>query len=248
MVMGMGRSYAPGSKGGRMMKRRRTAHRYDAYSRRRSNLRTGGYAGRELRFNDTSVDGVDISQTVTSAEADPTTLNCLNGIAQGSGVSQRGGIRSTLHSIRVNGQVSFIPSFPNQGIVKLYLVLDKQTNGTQMTGPMYLSSSIASTWLSPLQHPNLENSHRFTLLSSKTITFKTQNHYWNGSAGVAPTVNVPFTLQKTWKAGLKTRYLSTGDTVASIADNSIHVLAICTDNSGASAKISYISRIRFYAD
>lgn len=218
-------------------------------SREAVNYRTGGYAGREVRFLDTSVEGRDIAVAISGATANPTTLLCLNAVGPGTGVSQRGGIRCTVKSIRINGVISFVPAFPSSGIVKLYLVKDKQTNGAQMTGTQYFDTAIASDFMSVMQHENLENAHRFSLLAKKTVKFVTQNHYWNGTTAVAPTVNVPFSLSKSFGAsGMKVRFLGSGTTIADIADNSLHLLALCTDNSGSSAKISYISRMKFYAD
>ena len=85
--------------------------------------------------------------------------------------------------------------------MKIWVVLDTQTNGAQMTADEYLATPASN------QHCistmiNLENSHRFKTLATKEITFENQNHYWNGSGGVSPTIVKPFHIYKSFGAGL----------------------------------------------
>ncbi len=214
----------------------------NAYKKR--NTRTGGYTGKELRFVDYDVNQAMLTDLGNGARADPSTALCLNAIAQGSGNSQRGGLRATIRSVQVRGYVKFSTA-TLQGIVKLYLVLDTQTNGAQLVPQELFADSPSSANFQAVNlFENLENSHRFKILQSKTVKFVTQNHYWNGTDTLAPSPCVPFTLTKSWKSGLQTRFSGTGATIADISDNSLHVVAISLDTS----ELNYVSRVRFYAD
>lgn len=214
------------------------------------NQRIGGYGGAELRFVDYNK-SVAVPFTTASMPVDPTTALCLNAIAQGSGNSQRGGLRASIKSIEMHGVVKF-PFASNQGEVRIWLVLDKQTNGAQLTGSDVFVDEANNDYTSS-QFLNLENKHRFTVLATKLVTYVNQNHYYDGvSAVAAPTVHKPFVIKKTFAGkGLQTRFLGTGATIADISDNSIHVLCAGTVTASGTAKsadIRYLSRCRFFAD
>lgn len=220
-------------------------------SRYRSmNKRLGGFAGRELRFVDYQLAETVLSPQVPAGIKDPATALALNAIAQGSGNNQRGGLRATIMSCQVKGVVVF-PKVSTQGIVKIYMVLDTQTNGAAMTADEFLVDPTddvhgVSAFI------NLENTHRFKTLAQTTATYVTQNHFGSSesSADLAPTIHVPFNLYKGWSSGMITRFLSTGATISDIADNSIHIVAICGQGpaNATSASIAYQTRIRYQAN
>lgn len=239
--------YARGSKG--YFKAGKTQRRVAAKAYAARNRRTGGYAGKEVRYNDVYISNIKVENTAAASVIDPATLNCLNGLAQGTGQSERGGLRATIKSIHIRGDLKWKFS-PTGGCCRILLVKDRQTNGAQMTGAELWNILAVSLYIQTSQHLNLENSHRFQVLADKKVKFVTQNHYLNAAGSdVAPSVITPFEIKHFFKGGMVTRFLDTGNTVSDIADNSLHLIAINSDSTISTAlDMSYVSRVRFYAD
>ena len=131
------------------------------------NIRTGGYRGLELKFADKEYDA-NIAVAVAGSEADPT-QNCLNGVAQGTTESQRIGRVQFVKSVYIKGHL-FFRDATGTGItaddyVRLFLVLDKQTNGAQMNAEDFLDDPTnAALDVDAMQ--NLQYSDRFQLLKT----------------------------------------------------------------------------------
>lgn len=216
----------------------------------RWNLRTAGFAGKESKYIDYS-HSVDIpTGRIDASDLDPATYLCLNAVSQGTGNQQRMGLRSTCTSISIQGHVTFPVANPvgsTTGYAKLWLLIDTQTNGAQATGEEFLTGPATNQVIS---HRNLENSHRFKTLKQITVCANSPSAYWDGVDQAGPEIVVPFEIHHKFKKPLQTRYLSTGDTVADVADNSIHLFGLSpqTNGNNSSAGIVFMSRCRFYAD
>lgn len=227
----------------------------DAQIRRAMNVRTGGYSGIEWNFFDCSRSAGLVS-TADSAggEIDPTTLNCLNCPAQGTGETSRLGRQITMGSIYVKGMVN-ISQQSNQTAtdiiptVMIALVLDKQTNGAQLNSEDVYTNQSGFSTLAPMPMRNLENIQRFQVL--KTVRIGPQEiagsiqPVYDGTNIEQMGANVPFEMYVNLK-NMKVNFISgeTGSSVSAIADNSLHLVAFCS-NVGTAPSVLYNSRLRF---
>jgi len=239
-------AYTPGRK--QMIPRPMT----DAQLRQMSNARTGGYLGQELKYMDTNVTaGSIVNNTWVNACVDPTGAGvlCQNGIGQGDGAQNRDGRAYAIKSVHVKGWISIDPikaqtTQLSDTLIRLVLVLDKQTNGAQMD-PQQLFNGAAGFALSGFR--NLEYVQRFRVIED--ITFRIEN------PGPAEAVNsfgaparlVPFQMNKDFKTPIKVTCSGAAGTVAAITDNSLHL--VCCQVSDVLVapvvKMNYWTRVRF---
>lgn len=214
-----------------------------------NNMRTGGFMGLELRFLDRNRTATTCGSNadLTGGEKDPSTVNCLNSMAQGTGESTRLGRAIVMHTIKVKGIIAFplVESqvFPSTTpLIAIYLILDMQTNGAQLSSEDIFTNKNASVPLLTSLFMNMENTDRFKVLDSQHIRLEPNvvneggiNLFAHGK------IEVPFTLGKNLRK-MTTLYKSTGGNISDIRDNSIHIVAFATN---ASVTIEYNSRLRF---
>lgn len=227
---------------------------YNGYTRRRKfkskyaklNPRTGGSIGQELMFRDQSDDAVTVPSTTTLMVIDEPASGCLNGMSQGSGESERVGMRVVNKRLDIN--VNWNQDGTTSQVLRLLVVQDTQTNGTMMTGDAFMPDKVSGLLDQNLNFANPFNSHRFKILYDKTFQGTQPSRYWNGSAEVSPegTKFIKIRLKLGGKKGIVTRYTTTGNTVSAIADNSFHLLAVA-DQSAGSDTLSWFSRLRYYS-
>lgn len=215
------------------------------------NPRIGGYLGIEKKFLDSSASYTVASPTdCTGAEADPTTLNCLNGIAQGDGESNRDGKNYIIKGITFDGVV-YRNQLAGQANINatvstfttVAIVLDTQTNGAQLNSEdVYTNPSAAANGNSDLLR-NLQYSKRFKVLKKWVCVdpmgpMFTHNGATYDIGGTAH--NISFYADN---LDIKVSCTGTGNTVSSIVDNSLHVVAF---TSGVNlVTLRYNARIRF---
>jgi len=111
--------------------------------RRFRGLRGYPQAGIETKFFDSSFGATALAAPPTNAswtamEANPTTVLCLNCPQQGTGNNQRDGRFITMESLQVNGAISYASQADQTAadtlpIVKVWIILDRQTNGGTAT-------------------------------------------------------------------------------------------------------------------
>lgn len=216
-----------------------------ASSYRARNMRTGGYLGIETKFIDYTYSDVPTA-TITDAEADPpaqgaqTAPGCISAIAQGDGESNRDGRKVVLKSLHIRGAVILIASADatlNDGrTIRVIVVVDTQTNGVQLNAENVI---LAATHV---EHGfrNLQFSKRFRILKDHTFEINALAGAGTGAANDSPATVKKFM----WNFPLNIPVNHTGTTavVASIADNSIHVIAFA---SGDGVTLAYESRVRF---
>lgn len=214
------------------------------------NQRTGGFVGIEKKFIDHSYTAsVAFTTDMSGCEADPAGVNCINGVAVGTGEDQRVGRKAWFTDVYVTGVVelentSLQTQAPHGGIVTIYVVLDKQTNGAQMASEDMFCNPSADGRAATTPFHNLQYSDRFKVLGKKTLTFPPSPCAFNDGVGTASTGanQKKFKIYK--KLKLECLYKGTDNTVASIMDNSVHVIMIAS--AGASTfTTSYNSRMRF---
>jgi len=218
------------------------------------NYRTGGFLGIEKKFLDTGIATTNlvVSAACQSCEFDPTTALCLNAPVVSDGQSGREGRQITMDSIEIKGSV-YIPPTANQNqvvaapIVTVFLVLDKQTNGAQLNSEDVFVSPYSAQANASMPSRNLEYEKRFSVLASRRINPIAMPLSFNVDTDVVYSSGIfhPFTLRKNLK-GMKVNFKQTGTdgTVATITDNSLHIIATCT-GIGAEPQMFYNSRLRF---
>jgi len=209
---------------------------------RRANTRTGGFVGRELNFLDLEGTGA-VSGLVASMRIDPATQNCLNAMAAGTGPSSREGNNIYMKKIYIQGAVSRqVDTFPDaQHPVKIWLVLDTQTNGATPDSSQIFTTPSGERAAYALN--NLQYSTRFRVL--KTVIVDPMPIETAGAG-----YEVAFKLSHEWKEPLRVTFTDpAGDSVDSISDNSLHIFAGEVSAAGpdlAGTAISYVSRLRYY--
>lgn len=212
-----------------------------------NNIRTAGFLGIVKKFLDVS----HSSSLATDASAcmeDPSTMLCLNAPAEGTGASQRSTRNVKFTDLHINGYIEFpqlgsTSNYDTPGYCKIWVVMDTQTNGAQMTSDQLLLD-IGTAGFDILSQRNLENTDRFKVLAELTVREGDRAAVWDGTDQRTSGKFVPFEIHR--KLNMRTKFVTTGTgaTIADIQDNSIHVLALATDVG--STNIAYTSRIRYY--
>ena len=223
---------------------------FQAPSRRRRRMqpRIGGFTGIEKKFVDYTLNGAALTTIWAGGEQDEGTALSMSAIGQGDGESQRDGRVATLHSWFVKGfftnseiESSVAPLADT--LVRIAVVLDKQSNGAQLNAEDVFDTVGASQDVNSVK--NLQNSARFKVL--KDMTRVVQNARANTNEGA---VNLfaqgqtftPFKMGGVFNPPIRVNHTGTGATIATCADNSIHVIATGTQTTGL---LSYRSRVRF---
>lgn len=217
------------------------------------NARTGGFLGQELKFYDTSlVSGTLLAPTdAAGGEHDPSATVVLNSVVQGDGEQQRDGRKITMKSLYMNGIIQIAPqasqsSGDSATIIFIAVVLDTQTNGATIVSELVYTNESASAILAAAPMRNLQQADRFRVLAVKKFTMQNPNIANDtGSTGGIVTNGLTRPFKMYVKLGnMVVTYKGTTETVANITDNSLHVIAYCS-NAALVPKISYNARLRF---
>jgi len=219
-------------------------------ARQVSNLRIGGFMGIELKYADFARSLLTVVSPVAAVGGvvDPATFLALNAIAQGDGESQRDGKQINLKSCYVTGSID-IPALINQTAAKniptvyIALVLDKQTNGAQLTSELVFEnpSGASTTAANPLR--NMQYTSRFDVLDSVCVELEQPQVTFDGTNLETAGTRAPFKLS--WTGDLMTQYIGVDASISTIQDNSLHLIAFAGPDISAAPVISYNSRIRF---
>jgi len=191
----------------------------------------------------------------SNAVIDPDTVNCLFAPAQGTGISGRIGRKVKLVKITIRGAVHQASKenaavLDNDSLYRMILVLDKQTNATQMTGDLLMSGG-ANAMDAVCNFQNTANFGRFQVLKDITKEFY-QPHFEVTAAGTGPTYQdtvygvgaqvQKFKMSYKWKKGLDVHFNAAGgSSVADIVDNSLHFL-ITASNVALPKSLYYTCR------
>jgi len=194
---------------------------------------------------------VDPSTTINLGSAAVATPLCLFAPTVGAALNQRIGRKVKMLKVKVRGFFN-VPLQAAQNAadtattLRLLLVLDMQTNASQMTGAQLLNdASTAAATVNSFQNPN--NFGRFKVL--KDMVKVVQNPNMAGEIAAANVVSqgliVPFKCGYSFKQPIQVNFNATnGGTVADIIDNSLHI--VCGANSISLAPtISYYTRVSY---
>lgn len=233
--------------GGGSFKRPRRARGRFATTRKasfRRNARTGGFLGIETKFFDTET--TDDAFAVTWAPMEPATTN-LTAIAQGDGESNRDGRKYSIKSIHLKGWVhtntAEAQTAPQSDhMVRIVLVLDKQTNGAQLTATQVFDGGQTEDTLA---FRNLQFTKRFTILFDRFIRIpNSQGDMAQGGVDLFANalLRVPFKYNKVFTTPIEVLMSGTTADIANVTDNSIHMIGVSTHTTSL---LSYQCRVRF---
>jgi len=221
----------------------------------------GGQITSERKYFDTSASNrnvQDTSATFASAIVDPITVDTLFAPIQGNDISNREGRNCHVYSITVRGTIEIPAQVAQQTsdlppVMRIILVMDKQTNGSVMQSDQLISSTANPP--GTFMYQNTANFGRFQILKEKFILFQNYSLAYHPNSGGATQITQGssvkfFKLKYTFKNPIKINFNSTnGGTIADIVDNSFHFI-IGTDTgvlSGGSPQpvVSYQARTSF---
>lgn len=220
------------------------------------NQRTGGLLGIELKYLDTTKTATALTAPTDASggEYPPTSgcTGCLTAPAQGDTASSRDGNKIVVKSCLLQGaiscsQQSLQSTADFSAIVMVALVQDTQTNGVPLNSEDVFTNPGAAALLACSVNRNMSYTQRFKVLKMKKIVLKTPAlaNDTGATGGIIQSgFHQPFKLS--WK-GLMPVTFTTGSTTADIANvtnNSIQVIAYCT-NTSLAPSLEYNCRIRF---
>ena len=192
----------------------------------------------------------DPSSTINLGDVAVATPQCLFAPKVSASLNGRIGRKVKVLSIKIRGYIRAAQQAAQaaadpMSTIRLMLVLDKQTNATQMTGAQLLNDAgAAATTLNAYQNPN--NFGRFKVLKQKMITLGNPGGF-NDAATTGATNGVTklFKMTYKFKVPLLVNFNATnGGTVADIIDNSFHILAGADDIS-MNPTIAYYCRVNY---
>lgn len=213
---------------------------------RKRNLRLGGFLGIQKKFFDTSRDANITSSSIAGSESDPTTKNTLFCPVQGSGENDRDGSRAQIKSVTVQGNVRLLPlsgtaTPPAVTHGWMALVLDKQTNASQLNAEDVFETSFILEAIEPFR--NLEFESRFEVLHLQKFSFK-NIPMSTISAGTSQDYGAGIhSFKMETIADIPVQFKANAGTVSDIVDNSLHV--ICLTNATNTCRLEYNARCRF---
>ncbi len=231
----------------RMKRRRRAAVHIINQSAR-------GFTGIEVKFYDQGlVNGsLGTATDATAGEHDPSATIMMNTVTQGDGESQRDGRRITMKSIYVLGNVGIAAKAAQSAadascIIFVALVMDTQTNGATLASENVFINPSGSVIMGSQPFRNLQFTKRFKVLATRSFSMANPS-IANATSFSSDTGVIQSGLNKTFKmfVNLNTvvNYTGTTETVANIADNSLHLIAWTTSTQLAPL-LTYSSRLRF---
>lgn len=208
----------------------------------------------EKKFYDTALaaTAVVVATDAAGAELDPSATSMISTPAQGDGEQNRDGKRITIESVYVTGIVDrprqeLSADTLNTSRVFVALVLDTQSNGAQMNSEDCYKNTGATSLLSVVPQRNLAFGSRFKVLKTGEfdLTPNTLSHFAVDSFS-SNGVGAPFEWYHKFKEPLVVNFNTvtpTVNTILSVVDNSLHMIAYAT---ASGVTLSYNARIRFF--
>jgi len=201
-----------------------------------ANRTPGGNVMSERKYFDGGKANTTIQNTSTNwsnagCMQDIATTNCLFAPQQGNDISNREGRNVYVYNIRVTGEIRLTPvdgltTGQIEPTVRLLLVMDKQTNATQMAAADLLLMGGAGNHTFDSQ--NTANFGRFQILKDQMFNLQPISCGGGGTAASFSTMGQTHAFKITHKFStpLKVNFNGTNaGTVADIVDNSFHFIA-----------------------
>jgi len=213
----------------------------------------GGNVVSERKYFDsgkitTAIQNVAVDWSNAGCMMDPV-ANALFSPSQGNDISNREGRNVFVYNIRVTGTIRLRPQ---DGIVigispptaRILLVMDKQTNATQMTAQQLLAMTGPGNGLFYSQ--STANFGRFQILKDLMYGMQPLTPGGPGTGATFSTMGqvVPFKITHKFSSPLRVNFNATnGGTVADIVDNSFHL--ICGIDNTVGCDLNYQVRTSF---
>ncbi len=206
-------------------------------------MANGGF-GIELKFAD--FETVSDAFAVTWQRMQDGTINCVSGVAQGDGESQRDGRKYMIHSVHIRATLATSSTESQTGpladiVGRICLVWDTQSNGAVPTATDIMDGRQTADELS---FRNLQNTKRFRILWDKSWKINRLNmnegsiNLFASNTQISPIIK----FNKKFKNPIPVTCTGTGNTVASISDNSLHIIGVANSTE---AFLNYQVRVRF---
>jgi len=215
------------------------------------NIRNAGFLGLELKFLDQFLlnQALVAPTDAAGAELDPTigSVLCIGHPAQGDGPSDRDGRTYVVKSITLEGSL-YVAAQTNQtaadiaGQCRFYLVQDTQTNAAQLNSEDVFTNPNGSALTACSALRNLLHIKRFRILDEVKIDIEQPTMTYDGTNVEQGGFQRSFQLR--WFGNVKVVATNTTGVVATVDDNSFHVVGYCTNTSTAPV-VSYNCRTRF---
>ncbi len=216
-------------------------------ARRRGTKTFGTQVGMELKFVDTESDSDAFAVTWTAMEDG--TNDSICGISQGNGESQRIGRKIAIKSIHIRARMKVAevnedgatPTKDRRG--RIYVVLDTQTNGVQLTATDVMDGGLTDDTLA---FRNLQHSRRFRVLWDKAFVVRNlSSTASNGlnTFGSCESVTAMFKFDHHFKKAIMVTYNGTDATISSISDNSLHLIGVANSTS---VTLNFQCRVRYF--
>lgn len=213
------------------------------------NTRTAGFLGVEHKFYDTAYPDFAITTTTdcSGGVVNPSATSLMTTPAVGDSEQNRDGRKIVIESIHVKGNISRDTAQStgvlSPGRVFLALVLDTQTNAAAMLSQDCFKALQATTNAAVDCHRNLLFGSRFKVLKILKWTPNLTNYGWNGTTVNINGIQKTFEFHVKFPRGLHVNFnAGTTASVASVIDNSIHMVAFATSTA---YNLEYGARIRF---
>lgn len=181
-------------------------------------------------------------------ELDPATGNSLFFPVRGSDFNNIEGRKCQVLSIKIKGFFTMAAqanqtTTDDPGVIRICLVMDKQTNGAQLNAEDVINSGAASQAISMFQNPAFFG--RFKVLKDKFYSLQNPAITWDGTNLEQNGLTKPFKITHKFRKPIIVHLNATnGGTPADCIDNSFHVIGGCTNNELAQS-IDYKCRITF---
>lgn len=209
------------------------------------NIRTAGFLGIERKF--ANFEAQADAFTTSWATMQDATIKSVSAVAIGNTESTRVGRVYHITSIHLRGTcesgVVEADGAPTQTqVCRFVLVHDTQTNGAELTATDVMDASGTDDFIA---FRNLQFTKRFRILMDKTIAVRPIALNEGASNLFASAVTrVPWKFNRTFKKPIKVTCKGTTAVIASVTDNSIHMIGIA-NNVFTTPTLTYQCRVRF---
>jgi len=215
-----------------------------------ANTRSGGFMGIENKFYDTSLINSSLGSPTDASggEHNPSATICLNSVVQGDGESERDGRQIHMNHISIQGTVKCNPQADQTAgseptICMIALVLDTQTNGALLNSEDVFVNPGANAQTAAQPFRNLQYTKRFKVIKKVMVHFDAPayatydgTNIESGGQTRAFEIHAPL--------NIVTQYKGTTETIANIVDNSLNIVAFCS-NTEQGPDLYYNARLRF---
>lgn len=231
-------------------------------------MSTAARLGSETKYVDGYYDSTTVHElgsnddTWADTEANPrqqtAVYGCLPVPRQGTNYADRDGRKIIVKKIRIKGQITWLAkdsgaTLPNLAPVRIVIVRDKRTNGTELSGENVLGPGLGSDGQASLLADcgfmalsNPDGWGRYEILFDKVYKVPASMCAAGDNTNALNTAGIRIPFNIVVKPNCEMNFNASTGAVGSIVDNSFHVLAAAGSSSNESgATFSYVARTSF---